>query len=98
MFTGGGAKLKGLARLAEDMFKLPVRVGGPIEVSGANEVVHNPSYSTVVGLLKYASENAQVSSEQSVDEDMIEIDEDTGKSKKKIMSSVKGWFSNNFKI
>ncbi|QIW09288.1 cell division protein FtsA [Francisella sp. LA112445] len=96
VFTGGGAKLKGLARLAEDMFKLPVRVGGPIEVSGANEVVHNPSYSTVVGLLKYASENAQVSSEQSVDEDMIEIDEDTGKSKKKIMSSVKGWFSNNF--
>lgn len=96
VFTGGGAKLKGLARLAEDMFKLPVRVGGPIEVSGANEVVHNPSYSTVVGLLKYASENAQEGPEQSVDEDMIEIDEDTGKSKKKIMSSVKGWFSNNF--
>ena len=96
VFTGGGARLKGLARLAEDMFKLPVRVGGPIEVSGANEVVHNPSYSTVVGLLKYASENAQEGPEQGVDEDMIEIDEDTGKSKKKIMSSVKGWFSNNF--
>lgn len=96
VFTGGGAKLKGLARLAEDMFKLPVRVGGPIEVSGANEVVHNPSYSTVVGLLKYASENAQEGHEQGVDEDMMELDEDTGKSKKKIMSSVKGWFSNNF--
>ncbi|API85984.1 cell division protein FtsA [Francisella uliginis] len=96
VFTGGGAKLKGLARLAEDMFKLPVRVGGPIEVSGANEVVHNPSYSTVVGLLKYASENAQEGPEQGVDEDMMELDEDTGKSKKKIMSSVKGWFSNNF--
>lgn len=96
VFTGGGAKLKGLARLAEDMFKLPVRVGGPIEVSGANEVVHNPSYATVVGLLKYAAENSDTSNEQKIDEDVMEIDENTGKSKKKIISSVKGWFSNNF--
>lgn len=98
VFTGGGAKLKGLARLAEDMFKLPVRVGGPIEVTGANEVVHNPSYSTVVGLLKYASENAHASTahDQSIDEDMMEIDDSSKSSKKKIVSSVKGWFSNNF--
>lgn len=98
VFTGGGAKLKGLARLAEDMFKLPVRVGGPIEVSGANEVIHNPSYATVVGLLKYAAENSDTSSEQKIEEDVMEIDENTGKSKKKIISSVKGWFSNNFKF
>ncbi|GAB4223817.1 MAG: cell division protein FtsA [Francisella sp.] len=97
VFTGGGAKLKGLVRLAEDIFKLPVRVGGPIEVSGANEIVHNPSYSTVVGLLKYAIENADVQREQKSDEDLKEIDENSqNKSKKKIFSSVKGWFSSNF--
>lgn len=96
VFTGGGAKLKGLARLAEDMFKLPVRVGGPIEVSGASEVVHNPSYSTVVGLLKYAAENSDATNDQKNDDDVMEIDESTTKSKKKIISSVKGWFSNNF--
>ncbi|AIT09738.1 cell division protein FtsA [Candidatus Francisella endociliophora] len=96
VFTGGGAKLKGLARLAEDMFKLPVRVGGPIEVTGANEVVHNPSYSTVVGLLKYASEHNYESQDQSIDDDMMEIEEKSDKSKKKLVSSVKGWFANNF--
>ncbi|MDE4986396.1 cell division protein FtsA, partial [Francisella tularensis subsp. holarctica] len=43
VFTGGVAKLKGLARLAQEMFKLPLRVAGPSEFSGANDVVHNPS-------------------------------------------------------
>jgi cell division protein FtsA len=92
VFTGGGSKMKGLSRLAEDMFKLPVRVGGPIDVSGANEVVHNPSYSTVVGLLKYAIEHGEEKSPQEIEEDLVSLD----KPKKKITSSVKGWFSNNF--
>ena len=95
VFTGGGAKLKGLARLTEDMFKLPVRVGGPIEVSGANEVVHNPSYSTVVGLLKYASENNNPQKTSSQEEDVAAADSDS-KQGKKLVSSLKGWFSNNF--
>ncbi|MDE4976281.1 cell division protein FtsA, partial [Francisella tularensis subsp. holarctica] len=73
VFTGGGANLKGLARLAEDRFKLPVRVGGPIEVSGANEFVHNPSYATVVGLLKSAAENSDTSNQQKIEEDVMEI-------------------------
>jgi cell division protein FtsA len=96
VFTGGGAKIKGLARLAEDMFKLPVRVGGPIEVSGANEVMHNPAYATVVGLLKYGVEHDydQPVVASQIAEDAIELDK--GKSKKKVVSSVKGWFSNNF--
>lgn len=94
VFTGGGAKMKGVPRLAEDMFKLPVRVGGPIEVSGASEVVHNPAYSTVVGLLKYAVEHDDSEKTiEKVEEDVAEL----GKPKnKKVVSSVKGWFSNNF--
>ncbi|MDE4938653.1 cell division protein FtsA, partial [Francisella tularensis subsp. holarctica] len=63
---------------------------------GANEVVHNPSYATVVGVLKYAAENSDTSNQQKIEEDVREIDENTGKSKKKIISSVKGWFSNTF--
>ena len=96
VFTGGGAKIKALARLAEDMFKLPIRVGGPIEVSGANEVMHNPAYATVVGLLKYAAEHDYDSpaAAQIEDDDVVELDK--AKSKKKVVSSVKGWFSNNF--
>ena len=95
VFTGGGAKIKGLARLAEDMFKLPIRVGGPIEVSGANEVMHNPAYATVVGLLKYAAEHDyDRPAAPQIEDDVIELDK--GKSKKKVVSSVKGWFSNNF--
>ncbi len=95
VFTGGSAKIRGLARLAEDMFKLPVRVGGPIEVSGANEVMHNPAYATVVGLLKYAVEHDHSGSTEpsQLEADVVDLDSN---SKKKVLSSVKGWFSKNF--
>ncbi|APC97338.1 cell division protein FtsA [Francisella frigiditurris] len=97
VFTGGGSKLKGLARLGEEMFRLPVRVGGPIDVLGANEVVHNPSYSTVVGLLKYAAINSVDSPSSVSSSKEVDVSEDESKvDKKGLVSSVKGWFSNNF--
>ena len=58
--------------------------------------MHNPAYATVVGLLKYASEHDYHGSAEAsqIEEDVVELDK--GKSKKKVVSSVKGWFSNNF--
>ncbi|RUS68658.1 hypothetical protein EGW08_023583 [Elysia chlorotica] len=88
VFTGGAAKMKGIVKLAEDMFKLPVRVGGPMEVSGASEVMHNPSYATVVGLLKYAIEH------DSGETHIVEDDQKAGPKKK--LGSLKGWLSKNF--
>ena len=93
VFTGGGVKLRGLTKLAEEAFKLPVRLAGPVDISGASEVVHNPSYSTVVGLLQYAISHTVEDSEV---DSIEEIDVVSEKKKKKVVSSVKGWFSNNF--
>jgi len=55
VLTGGAAKLRGFAELAERMFALPVRVGSPRGLEGMSEEVSQPEYSTVVGLLVYAA-------------------------------------------
>jgi cell division protein FtsA len=54
VLTGGSAKVQGAAALAEQVFRMPVRVGYPQHVSGLTDVVSNPMYATGVGLLLYA--------------------------------------------
>jgi len=54
--TGGAPAWKG-HRLAEEIFHVPVRLGCPA-VRGLADAVQNPIYSTAVGLLLYARENA----------------------------------------
>lgn len=53
VMTGGGAKLGGLAALAEQILELPVRVGYPMNMETSDEVLPDPSYATVVGLVAY---------------------------------------------
>ena len=53
VITGGSAKMPGVIELAAEIFQKPVRLGVPQDISGLIEVVHNPIYSTAVGLLKY---------------------------------------------
>lgn len=57
VLTGGGAKIKGLAQLAEETFNLPVRVGYPKGITGLNDLVSMPEYATVVGLILHAASN-----------------------------------------
>lgn len=53
VFTGGSSKIMGGMELAERIFNVPVRLGVPQHVSGLEDVIHNPIYSTGVGLLLY---------------------------------------------
>lgn len=55
VLTGGGAMLAGAARLAEEIFDLPARVGVPKGFGGSVEQAINPQYATAVGLALYAS-------------------------------------------
>ena len=55
VFTGGGAKLRGLVEFAEHLFKLPVRVASPRGLAGMSEEVSQPEYSTAVGLVLYGA-------------------------------------------
>ena len=58
VLTGGSARMEGAIELAEEIFHVPVRLGLPGHVRGLADVVQNPIYSTAVGLLLYARENA----------------------------------------
>jgi cell division protein FtsA len=53
VLTGGGAKLGGFAPLAEHVLGLPVRVGYPMNMESSAELLPDPSYATVVGLVTY---------------------------------------------
>ena len=50
--------MEGAIELAEEIFHVPVRLGMPQQVAGLADVVRNPIYSTGVGLLLYARDNA----------------------------------------
>jgi len=59
VLTGGSAMLENITELAENVFKLPVRVGYPINIGGIKDALDNPMYSTAIGLTMYAIENRQ---------------------------------------
>ncbi len=53
ILTGGGAKLGGLAALAEPVFGAPVRIGIPSGLEEMGETLPDPAFATVVGLAIY---------------------------------------------
>lgn len=55
VLAGGGAKLFGLAELAEQFFRLPVRIAEPRGISDLPEQVAQPEYATVIGLVIYGA-------------------------------------------
>ena len=57
VLTGGSAILEGMPELAEQIFNLPVRRGGPIGIGGLVDLVASPMYATGVGLVLYGSRN-----------------------------------------
>jgi cell division protein FtsA len=83
VLTGGSAKMIGLCELAEEIFHMPVRMGGPQNVSGLADVVKNPIHSTGVGLLMYGKDHQNVGS--SLDAETIGWFE-----------KMKNWFQGNF--
>ena len=83
VLTGGSSKVMGLIDLAEEIFHVPVRMGGPQHVTGLSEVVKNPIHSTGVGLLIYGKDHQNLGS--SVDT------EGAG-----WFAKIKNWFNGNF--
>ncbi len=53
VLTGGGAMVRGLDVLAEEVFNRPVRVGGPQHLRFRDERFNQPMYATGIGLLTY---------------------------------------------
>jgi cell division protein FtsA len=83
VLTGGSSKVMGLIELAEEIFHMPVRMGGPQNVTGLTEVVRNPIHSTGVGLLMYGRAHQNLG--------RINDSEGLG-----WLSKMKNWFQGNF--
>jgi cell division protein FtsA len=83
VLTGGSSKVMGLTDLAEEIFHMPVRMGVPQHVAGLKDVVHNPIYSTGVGLLLYGREHQGRSEGVSGDSQSL-------------WEIMKNWFQGNF--
>lgn len=59
VLTGGAAQLDGSVELGEFIFDMPVRVGKPRVFGGLTDVVNQPTYSTVLGLMVYGKEQGK---------------------------------------
>ena len=55
VLAGGGARLRGLAEMAEQAFRHPVRIAEPRGLVDLPEAVAQPEYATVTGLVLYAA-------------------------------------------
>jgi len=51
VLTGGGSALPAIRDLASDVLGIPVRIAQPENISGMTDQLHDPAYSTSVGLL-----------------------------------------------
>jgi cell division protein FtsA len=54
VLTGGTSLLPGMTELAEEVFMKPVRIAQPMYDGNLSDIVCNPRYATVVGLLMEA--------------------------------------------
>ncbi len=86
VLTGGASKVLGAQELAERIFKIPVRIGRPHNVSGLPDIIHNPIYATGVGLLVYGHRQRQNQRETVI----------TQSNMKSLWSRMKNWFQGNF--
>ncbi|MCX6002859.1 MAG: cell division protein FtsA [Chloroflexi bacterium] len=64
VLTGGGANLGGLAELAHDIVRFPVRIGIPPNLPGVSDVLCDPAYATSVGLMLWRTRNSGAQSQQ----------------------------------
>ena len=55
VLTGGGALIKGMPELGEYILMRACKIGYPIPFGGMTNIMQNPKYSTVLGLLIEAS-------------------------------------------
>ncbi|MFH1031393.1 MAG: cell division protein FtsA [Chloroflexota bacterium] len=59
VLTGGSSNLPGIAELAHDVTRLPVRIGTPMSLYGVSDVLRDPAYATSVGLLLWKLKNKE---------------------------------------
>ena len=67
VITGGGSRLKDITDLAQEIFKVDIKLGNPNSINGLTDITNNPRYATTIGLIKFAEEKKIVKLEQEND-------------------------------
>ena len=65
VITGGGAQIRGMVELGEYILEKPLKLGYPVPFGGMTNVMRNPKFSTVLGLLIEASTRYRPTSRKS---------------------------------
>jgi cell division protein FtsA len=86
VLTGGAAQMPGALDLAENIFRMPVRIGIPQSVTGLSEVINNPIYATGIGLLLLGK--------QRLFDRRVDLPVNNGI--KDLFGKMKNWFQGNF--
>jgi cell division protein FtsA len=55
VITGGGARIPGIQKLAENIFQLPVVIGKTNCINGLRSALDQPEFATGIGLVKFGS-------------------------------------------
>jgi cell division protein FtsA len=55
VITGGSSLIKGLAEMSDQVFQLPTRIASPKGFIGLTDLVEDPSFATVLGLIIYGA-------------------------------------------
>lgn len=63
VLAGGGARLRGVVELAEQVFESPARVAAPVAAPGWREADGDPACGTALGLLEYAQRSGLMRAE-----------------------------------
>ena len=108
VLTGGTSLLAGMTELAEEVFMKPVRIAQPAYDGNLSDIVCNPRYATVVGLLmearKQKGESNQPRSRNSVSSGAHmgsmgtsrESHSNVGDSQHSVWTKMKNWFVKTF--
>lgn len=86
VLTGGASKVEGAQLLAERVFRVPVRIGRPHNISGLTDIINNPIYATAVGLLVYGHKQRLSQREGVMHQPSM----------KGLWSRMRSWFQGNF--
>jgi len=65
VITGGCANIPGIVETAQNVSRLPVRIGVPSALTGVSSAILNdPAYATSVGLILWKIKNANTESQK----------------------------------
>lgn len=85
VMTGGCGRMEGAIEFAEEIFRMPVRLGEPLGMKGLSDYVEDPTYATAVGLLRFGEEDLAMRAKEAREGNVMGV-----------WKRLHGWFKGEF--